>query len=94
MSAGSLAQAPKDTATMKTEPPLAETTTGVRGAMGPPDPERLCEVLGWMNNSLEHLERGYFNYFHETVKATREVLADINEVDATYVNTVLVAMGK
>ena len=47
-----------------------------------------------MNNSLEHLERGYFNCFHETVKATREVLADLNEVDATYIDTVLVAMGK
>ena len=47
-----------------------------------------------MNNSLEHLERGYFNCFHETVKATRKVLADLNEVDATYVDTVLVAMGK
>ena len=43
---------------------------------------------------MEHLERGYFNCFHETVKATWEVLADINEVDATYVDTVLVAMGK
>ena len=56
MSAGSLAQAPKDSATMKTEPPLAETTTSVGGATGPPDPECLCEVLGCMNNSLEHLE--------------------------------------
>ena len=47
-----------------------------------------------MNNSLEHLERGYFNCFHETVMATWEVLADINEIDATYVDTVLTAMGK
>ena len=38
-----------------------------------------------MNNSLEHLERGYFDCFHEMVKATREVLADINEIDATYI---------
>ena len=79
---------------MKTEPPPAKTMTGVGGTMGPPDPEHLCEALGWMNNSLEHLERGYFNCFHETVKATWEVLADINEVDTTYVDTVLVAMGK
>ena len=55
-SAGLPAQAPKDSAAMKTEPPLAETTTGVGGATGPPDPERLCEALGWMNNNLEHLE--------------------------------------
>ena len=93
-SAGSPAQAPKDSAAMKTEPPPAETMTGVGGVKCPPDPERLCEALGQMNNSLEHLERGYFNCFHETVKATWEVLADINEVDATYVDTVLVAMGK
>ena len=79
---------------MKTEPPPAETTTGVGGAKGPPDPECLCEVLGQMNNSLEHLERGYFNCFHETVKDTWEVLADKNEVDATYVDTVLVVIGK
>ena len=55
-SAGSPAQAPKDSATMKTEPPLTETSTGVGGTTGPPDLERLCEVLGRMNNSLEHLE--------------------------------------
>ena len=93
-SAGSLAQAPKDSATMKTEPPPAETTTGVEGTKCPPDPEHLCEALGQMNNSLEHLEQGYLNCFHETVKATWEVLADINEVDTTYVDTVLVVMGK
>ena len=56
VSAGSPAQAPKDSAAMKTKPPLAETMTGVGGATGPPDPECLCEALGWMNNSLEHLE--------------------------------------
>ena len=55
-SAGSPAQAPKDSAAMKTKPPLTKTTTGVGGAMGPPDPEHLCEALGQMNNSLEHLE--------------------------------------
>ena len=79
---------------MKTAPPPAKTMTSVGGAKCPPDPKHLCEALGQMNNSLEHLEQGYFNCFHETVKATREVLADINEVDATYVDTVLVAMGK
>ena len=47
-----------------------------------------------MNNSLEHLERGYFDCFHEMVKATQEVLADINEIDATYVDMVLTAMAK
>ena len=68
--------------------------TGSGDARSPLDPTHLCEALGQMNNSLEHLEWGYFNCFHETVKATREVLADLNEVDATYVDTVLVAMGK
>ena len=47
-----------------------------------------------MNNSLEHLKTGYFNCFHETVKATREVLVDLNEVDATYIDTVHEAMRK
>ena len=47
-----------------------------------------------MNNGLEHLERGYFDCFHEMVKATRDVLADINEINATYVDTVLTAMAK
>ena len=47
-----------------------------------------------MNNSLEHLERGYFTCFHETVRVTREVLADLNEVDTTYVETILEAMRK
>ena len=47
-----------------------------------------------MNDSLEHLERGYFDCFHETVKATREVLADINEIDTAYIDTVLTAMAK
>ena len=41
---------------MKTEPPPAKTMTGVMGAKCPPDPERLCEVLGQMNYSLERLE--------------------------------------
>ena len=78
---------------MKAAPTPTETMTGARDTKGPPVPEHLCEVLGQMNNGLEHLEQGYFNCFHETVKATREVLVDINEVDATYVDTVLLAMG-
>ena len=47
-----------------------------------------------MNSSLEHLKDGYFKCFHETIKATWEVLADLNEVDATYVDSVLEAMRK
>ena len=35
-----------------------------------------------MTNSLEHLEDGYFSCFNPTVQATREVLADLNEVDS------------
>ena len=41
---------------MKTEPPPAKTTTSVGGAKCLPDPKHLCEALGQMNNSLEHLE--------------------------------------
>ena len=93
-SAGTRAQVSRDSATMDTAPAPTETTTGVKGAQCPLDPRRLCEALGEMNNSLEHLERGYFDCFHEMVKATREVLADINEIDATYVDTVLTAMAK
>ena len=94
VSAGTLAQAPRDTAAMDTAPAPAETTTGVEGTQRPLDPRHLCQVLEEMNDSLEHLERGYFDCFHEMVKATREVLADINEIDATYVDTVLTAMAK
>ena len=93
-SAGTPAQAPKDSAAMDTVPPPTETMTGVEGAKCTLDPRHLWEALGEMNNSLEHLEQGYFNCFHETVKATWEVLADINEIDATYVDTVLMAMAK
>ena len=73
---------------------ISDSRTGTRGADRPLDPNFLCEALGQMNNSLEHLEQGYFDCFHETVKATREVLADINEIDTTYVDTVLTAMAK
>ena len=93
-SVGSLAQSPQDSAAIKATPTPAKTTTGAGDARSPLDPTCLCEALGQMNNSLEHLEWGYFDCFHETVKATWEVLADLNEVDATYVDTVLMAMGK
>ena len=93
-SAGTPAQAPRDFATMDTVPAPIETTTGVEGTQHPLDPRHLCQALGEMNNSLEHLEQGYFDCFHETVKATREVLADINEIDATYIDTVLMVMAK
>ena len=72
----------------------ADTTTSAEGTQHPLDPRRLCQALGEMNNSLEHLEQGYFDCFHETVKVTREVLADINEIDATYVDMVLMEMAK
>ena len=93
-SAGTSAQAPRNSAAMDTAPAPAETTTGVEGTQRPLDPRHLCQALGEMNDSLKHLERGYFDCFHETVKATREVLADINEIDATYVDMVLTAMAK
>ena len=70
---------------METVPPPAKTMNGIEGAKHPLDPKHLCEALGDMNNSLEHLEKGYSDCFHETVKATREVLADINKIDATYI---------
>ena len=47
-----------------------------------------------MNNSLEHLETGYFNCFNETVKATREVLAEVKDIDVTYINAMLEVMKK
>ena len=93
-SAGTPAQAPRDSATMDTAPAPAKTMTGAEGTQHPLDPRHLCQVLGEMNDSLKHLERGYFDCFYETVKATWEVLADINEIDAAYVNTVLMAMAK
>ena len=102
VSAGPTAHTPQDMATVRTATAGDETTTRKRdtnpqfqGDANPPcDPTCLCKALGKMNNSLEHLERGYFTCFHETVRATREVLADLNEVDATYVETVLEVMRK
>ena len=93
-SAGALAQAPGDSAAMDTAPAPAKTMTSAEGTHHPLDPRCLCQALGEMNNSLEHLEEGYFDCFHETVKVTLEVLADINEIDATYIDTVLTAMAK
>ena len=101
-SVGPTAHAPQDKATVKATPTPAKTTTRKgdanpqhKGDANPQcDPTHLCEVLGEMNNSLEHLEEGYFKCFHETVKATWEVLADLNEMDATYVDTILEAMRK
>ena len=93
-SAGTPAQAPRDSATMDTVPAPTETTTGAKGTQRPLDPRCLCQALGEMNDNLKHLERGYFDCFHETVKATWELLADINEIDAAYVDTVLTAMAK
>ena len=93
-SAGTPAQAPRDSVTMDTAPAPAEPMTGVEDAQHPLDLRHLCQALGEMNNSLEHLERGYFDCFHGKVKATQEVLADINKIDATYIDTVLTAMAK
>ena len=55
-SAGTPAQAPRDSAAMDTAPAPTETTTGVEGTQRPLDPRHLCQVLGEMNNSLKHLE--------------------------------------
>ena len=84
-SAGTPAQAPKDSATLETTPAPTKAMTSVEGVQRPLDPRCLCQALGEMNNSLEHLEQGYFDCFHEMVKATRELLADINKIDAMYV---------
>ena len=102
VSMGPTAHTPQDMATVSTAT-VGDKITTLKGdtnpqhqgdANPPCDPTHLCEVLGQMNNSLEHLEQGYFACFHETVRVTREVLADLNKVDATYVETVLKAMRK
>ena len=101
-SVGPTACAPQDMATVSTAT-VGDGITTVKGGTNPQcqrdanppcDPTRLYEALGQMNNSLEHLEQGYFASLHETVRVTREILADLNEVDATYVETVLEAMRK
>ena len=93
-SAGTPAQAPKDSAALETTPAPAKAKTSVEGVQRPLDPRCLCQALGEMNNSLEHLEQGYFDCFHEMIKATSEVLADSNKINATYVNMVLTAMAE
>ena len=102
VSAGPTAHGPQDMATIST----ATAGDGITTLKGDTNPQRqrdanpLCdsthlyEALGQMNNSLEHLEQGYFACFHETVRVAREILADLNEVDATYVETVLEAMRR
>ena len=96
-SAGTMAESPQGMAATKATPISADTATQEDDA-NPPNPwcspTCLCEALGEMNNSLEHLEMGYFNCFNETVKATREVLAEVNDIDATHVNALLEAMTK
>ena len=54
-SAGSLAQAPQDSAAIKATFTPTKATTGAGDTRSPLDPTHLCEVLGQMNNSLEHL---------------------------------------
>ena len=102
VSVGPTAQTPQDTVTVSTAT-VGDKVITVEGVTNPQclrdtnppcDPTQLYEVLGQINNSLEHLEWGYFNCFHETVRATRAILADLNEVDATYVEMVLKAMRK
>ena len=92
VSAGAPAQPPQGSATTRaTEAPA--TSGVVPGSSGTEcDPTRLYEALGLMTNSLEHLEDGYFSCFKAMVRATREVLVDLNEVDATYVDTILEVM--
>ena len=84
------AQPSQGTAALKAMPIAANTTTNKGDANPQCNPTWLCEALGDMNNSLEHLETGYFNCFNITVVATREVLADLNEV----IDTTLEAMRK
>ena len=93
-SAGATAQSPQGTAATKATPISADTATDKDDATPWCSPACLCEALGEMNNSLEHLEMGYFNCFNKTIKATREMLAEVNDIDATYVNAVLEVMTK
>ena len=93
-STGTLAKSPQGTAATKAMPIPANTATDKDDANPRCSPTCLCEVLGEMNNSLEHLETGYFNCFNKTVTATREVLVEVNEIDVTYIDAVLEAMTK
>ena len=92
-SAAEPAQQPSGSATMK----ATDTPAASRGNPGEPGPKcnptTLYEALGLMMNSLEHSEDRYFTCFKETVQATREVLADLNEADSQYVNSMLDATG-
>ena len=55
-SAGTPAQAPRDSAAMDTVTAPTKPKTGAEGTQHPLDPRRLCQVLGEMNDSLKHLE--------------------------------------
>ena len=55
-SAGTPAQAPGDSATMDTTPAPTDTMPSAEGTQHPLDSRHLCQALGEMNNSLEHLE--------------------------------------
>ena len=92
-SAGVPTQQPSDSAAQKEmETPVAGNAN--LGGPGPKcNPTALYEALGLMTNSLEHLEDGYFTCFKETMQATREVLADLNEVDSQYIDSMLDAIG-
>ena len=93
-STGAMAQTPQDMATIMVAPMLANIVTAGGDTNPPSNPECLCEALPQMTDSLEHLEKGYLDCFNATVAATRGVLVNMNEVDATYINTVLEAMTK
>ena len=101
VSADPMAHAPQDTATISTVM-AGDKVIALKGDTNPQcqrdvnnpcDPTHLYEALGQMN-SLEHLEQGYFACFQETIKATRTILADLNEVDTTYVEMVFDIMRK
>ena len=88
------AQTSQDTAAIKVTPMPANAVTG-GGDTNPQNiSARLCEALAQMTDSLEHLKKGYFDCFNETVVATREVLVNVNEIDTTYMDTVLEGMTK
>ena len=73
------AQTSQDRAAIKVAPMPADAARGG----GDSNPAHLCEALAQMTDSLEHLEKGYFDCFNVTVAPTREVLVNMNEIDAT-----------
>ena len=81
-------------AAIKVTPIPTNTVTGRGDANPRSNTVHLYEALAEMTSSLEHLKTGYFSCFNETVVATQEVLVNMNEVDATYIDTVLEAMTK